>query len=307
MKTTDFKTTYALKTWIQAIRIFSLTASIVPVLVGAALVPFFNQQGRWMYFPIVIICSVCFQAGTNLISDYFDYINQVDKDYTFGSSRVIVDGLLTARQILIGSMLIFGVAIMLGFILVAAWGVWMLVLGVVGFLGGVFYTAKPIAYKYIGLGNFLVFLLMGPLMVIGSFFALTGTCNIEVFVVSLPIGFLVSAILYANNLRDIKHDTEAGIKTLENTLGYDKAVIGYYLLLIAAYLSVFVMVVSNLLPIWSLLVFLTVPLAVKNIVSVNHSKVNEPETIALLDVQTAKLHLAFGVLLIISIITGVMI
>ena len=77
-----------------------------------------------------------------------------------------------------------------------------------------FYTGKPIGYKYIALGDFLVFTLMGPLMVIGSYYVLTGDYNTNVLYVSLPVGFLVAAILHANNLRGIVHDTQANVKTL---------------------------------------------------------------------------------------------
>jgi len=197
-----------LRKWIQAIRVFSFTASILPVFVGAALTLYQKEPIAWGLFPIVIICSILFQAATNLISDYDDFKNGVDQDYTFGSSRVIVEKLLTPGQVRNAAFLAFGIGCLLGLLLVYFRGIPLLMLGIIGLMGGYLYTGKPIGYKYIALGDLCVFILMGPLMVIGSYFTLTGTYHTDILLASLPIGCLVSAILFANNLRDIHHDTE---------------------------------------------------------------------------------------------------
>ena len=287
--------------WIQAIRVFSLTASVIPVLVGSVLAFASPVKADWRLFPIVFVCGVLYHAATNLINDYYDFRNRVDTADSPGGSRVIVDGVLAPRHVLVGGMLMFAVGTALGFILVAIRGVPMLIIGVIGFLGGLFYTAKPVGYKYFALGDFGVFVLMGPMMVIGAFYALTGTYENSVLLVSLPVGFLVAAILSANNLRDIQHDTGARIRTVANVVGPQRARIWYYLLVICAYVAVILMVVADILSPWSLLVFITAPLAIRNLSLVHRSDPEHAQVIAVMDVLTAQLHLAFGLLLILSI------
>lgn len=288
--------------WLQAVRAFSFTASSVPVLLGAALALHYPGKVMWILFPVVYIAGLLIHAATNLVSDYYDYKKDVDKNYTFGSSGVLVQGLLPAKHIFIGGLVLFGITAGLGIILIAVRGVPILVLGLIGIVGGYFYTGRPFGYKYFGLGDFLVFILMGPLMVIGSYYCLTGTYNHPVLLASLPVGFLVMAILQGNNTRDIKHDTEAGIKTLENTLGPKGARVFYYFSLSAAYLSVILMVIFKILSPWSLMVVLTLPLALKNIKKVAVSQPEIPEQLATIDVETAQLHFAFGLLLTISVL-----
>jgi 1,4-dihydroxy-2-naphthoate octaprenyltransferase len=291
-----------LSIWLQAVRAFSFTASSIPVLLGAALALNYPGKVMWILFPVVYIAGLLIHAATNLVSDYYDYKKDVDKDYTYGGSGVLVQGLLPAKSILIGGLVLFGITAALGVILIAVRGVPILVLGLIGIVGGYFYTGRPFGYKYFGLGDFLVFILMGPLMVIGSYYCLTGTYHHAVLLVSLPVGFLVMAILQANNTRDIRHDTEAGIKTLENTLGPKGAKAFYYFSLLAAYLSVVLMVIFKILPLWSLMVIATLPLALRNIIKLAHSQPDQPEQVATLDVETAQLHFGFGLLLTISLV-----
>ncbi len=115
------------------------------------------------------------------------------------------------------------------------------------------------------------------------------------------MGFLVSAILHGNNLRDIAHDTAAKIMTLANVTGHHAGKITYFGLLTAAYLAVAAMILARTLSPLSLIVFLSLPLAARNLKTVYRSEPDNPLSIAIIDVQTAKLHLAFGILLGLSI------
>ncbi len=175
----------SLAIWLQAARTFSFPASMVPVFIGAMLAVSFPGEVAWGLFPLVVACSLLFHAGTNMVSDYFDFRKGVDSDCSFGSSRVIVEDLLSPRQALVGGLLLFAAGVLLGFVLIAVRGWPMLLLGMIGFAGGYFYTGKPVAYKYFAVGDLLVFALMGPLMVIGSYFVLTGTYEHRVLY-SLP-------------------------------------------------------------------------------------------------------------------------
>lgn len=280
---------------------------MVPVLVGAALALSHEGAVSWILFPLVIVCSLLFHAATNVLSDYFDFKKGVDQDYTYGSSRVLVDGLMRPKEVLLFGWLLFGVGCGLGLVLAVVRGVPMLALGVVGLLGGYFYAGSPFGYKYIALGDVAVFILMGPLMVIGSYLALTGGYAPAVLYASLPIGCLVAAILHANNLRDITHDAEAKVKTLANVLGHTAAKWEYLLLVGGAYVSVIVMVAARILTPWALIVFVSLPPPVRNIAAIWRSEPGGPEDLATIDVQTAQHHLLFGALFAGAIAAGALI
>ncbi|HET6489683.1 MAG TPA: 1,4-dihydroxy-2-naphthoate octaprenyltransferase [Syntrophales bacterium] len=293
-----------LSVWFQAARPFSLTASVLPVVIGAVLAATVDGPVDWPLFPLIVACSLLFHIGTNMVSDYFDYSRGVDRDETFGSSRVLIEGLLTPKQLLAAGVILFAVGFSLGLLLVAVRGWPIFILGVIGLLGGWFYTGGPVAYKYVALGDILVFVLMGPLMVIGSFLALTGGFSMTVLYASLPVGCLVAAILHANNLRDITHDARANIKTMAMVLGLPAAKAIYLGLVVGAYLVVLVMVLGKLVTPLALAVLITLPLAVRNVKAVLASVPGRPETIAMGDVMTAQLHLAFCTLFGIAIFIG---
>lgn len=286
-----------LRVWLTAIRPFSFTASVTPVLIGAALALSYPGEVYWFLLPLAVICSLLFHAATNLVSEYFDFKKGVDRPHTYGSSKVLVQELLTAREVLAGGLALFAAGFVLGLTMVYFRGAPVLWLGIVGILGGFFYTGRPVGYKYIALGDLLVFTLMGPLMVLGSYYVLTGSYSPSVVFVSLPVGFLVAAILHANNLRDIVHDREANVRTLANLLGLKAAKVEYFLLVGGAYLAVVMMVLTGTVGWWTLLVFLSVPPAIKNMRSIHHAHLNNVSAIALIDVQTAQHHFLFGALM----------
>ncbi len=295
---------HSVRAWVCAFRPFSYTASVIPVLLGAALAVYMGALARWGLFPLVVVASVLLQAGTNLVSEYFDYQKGVDRPETYGSSRVLVEEKLKPLHVLIAGLVCFVLTAGIGLVFIALCGWPIFVIGVIGMAGGFFYTATPAAYKYWGLGDFLVFCLMGPLMVVGSFFVLTGGLDWSVAWISLPVGFLVAGILSGNNLRDIVHDRQAKINTAATILGHRWARWEYAALVAGAYAAVVVMSIADVLPWWSLLTLLTVPIAIKNVRTAVGSRADEPGAIVMLDVETAKLHLLFGLVLIGSLLLG---
>ena len=292
------------KVWLQAMRAFSFTASIIPVLIGAAWALQTTYPVRWGVLPLFVLSALLIHAGTNLISDYYDFKKGVDKDYTFGSSGVLTSDQLTPEQIKKGAWLMFGLAFVIGLGIVFLRGWPIFILGVLGIMAGWFYTANPVGYKYVGFGDLFVALFMGVLLVMGSHFALTGIMDLTALWISLPISLLVIAILHGNNVRDIQHDAEAGIKTMAIALGHRKSQYYYYALVAGAYILVGIMIVSGLLSGWSCLVALSFPLAFRNIKMMRSSVPDQPKDIAMMDIVTAQLHLAFGLLFIGSICLG---
>ncbi len=289
--------------WFQAVRAFSFTASAVPVLVGSFLAWLEMESGfNWGIFVIALFAGVIYHAATNLISDYFDFIKGVDTKETYGSSKILPSGLMQPKQILRGSIVLWVVGIALGLWLVYLRGMPILILGIIGFIGGIFYTADPIGTKYRGLGEPWVFLMMGPLMVLGGYLVQGLPFGWHVIWVSLPVGFLVAAILQANDFRDIEDDARAGFKTASIAGGRKFAAFFYYFLVIGAYLSVFIMVAAKTISLWSLIVLLTLPLALKLMKAINPKLEKTDPSLALVDVQTAQFHFLFGILLTLSFV-----
>ena len=291
--------------WWQAVRSYSFPASVVPVLVGTALALNAGGEVYWGLLPVVLVCSVLFQAGTNVINDYFDFVRGVDKDDSSGgSSGVLTKGLLRPPEVFAYGVGLFGAGVLLGLVLLYYRGLPMLLLGAVGLLGGYLYTGGPKGYKYHALGDVLVFLLMGPLMVVGSYYALTGGLTLTVFLASLPVGSLVAAIMAVNNHRDAATDREAEVRTLSNVIGFRASRIENLLLPVSAYLSVALMAFFGVLPVWSLLTLLSLPLALANLRDIKNSGEESARELGYLVVRTAQLHLVFGVLLSAGIAIG---
>ena len=207
----------AVSLWWRAVRPFSFTVSVLPPVLGALLAVMENAGLglHWPHFFLTVVGCVVAHSASNLLSDYFDYTNRVDRDETFGSSRVLVEGAMTPRTILLGGLtcLLVAAGIGLYFVLAIPNGrflIWLIVLG--GVLA-VFYTAKPFELKYNALGDVAVFIAFGSAMTLGAYFVQASRFSWGPVLYALPLAFLVDAVLHGNNLRDIEHDKHVDIKT----------------------------------------------------------------------------------------------
>ena len=287
--------------WFQAVRAPFFTAAVMPVFLAAAYALSVKWPIDWIIFTLAILGMVFLHAGTNCINDYCDFNNGVDKKTTFGSSRVLVDGLMPPRHMLIESLILFGLGSGIGLVITAWRGPVILGIGAIGVAGGYFYSARPFGLKYKALGDIMVFLLFGPCLAWGACYALTATHGIPVILASIPLGLLVTGILHANNIRDMRDDRTAAIRTLPLLIGLQGSQTMYFLLIAGAYAGILALSLGRILPWSSLAVFLSLPLAVNNIRAINAVKEDNLKAIAAMDVQTARLHLAFGLLLVMGI------
>ncbi|GEA30613.1 1,4-dihydroxy-2-naphthoate octaprenyltransferase [Clostridium diolis] len=289
-----------IKLFIRASRPFSLTASAIPVVLGEILAlkePNFNLE----YFILSIIAIVFLQASVNLLNDHDDFINKVDTKESHSSSGVVVEGLLTLKEVYRSGILLLILGCLIGLFLAYNVGIMILILGIVGALCGYFYTGKPLMIKYRGLGAPLVFIIFGPLMTLGGYYLQMQEFTVQSFLISIPTALLTTAILHANDIRDIKHDKKAGIKTLSISVGYKNAQIVYSSLIILSYISLIIMIIFKYIPYLSLICLLTVSAAVKNINKLRTAG-DSSSNIAELDKESGKLQGQFGILLILSIL-----
>lgn len=291
------------KNWIIATRPWSFPASAMPALFAMAYV-FYMQDSieliHWGYGVLALLGAVVFQASGNLIGDFFDYKYNVDRKESFGSSRMLVDGVFTPKAILSFGLVLLGLGILLGLFLWSVTGIHLLWIGIVGALGTFFYYKL----KYMALGDVLIFIIYGPLIALGTVFVMTNQLNWQVVVLSIPIAFLVVNILHANNMRDMCDDKLANIKTQALLLGEKGSRIQYTFLAIGAYVAVVIFVLLNMVSPMALLVIVTLPIAKKNINLMKQAKVDNPEIIKDLDAMSAQLVMAFTLTYALGVFNG---
>ncbi|KRT76078.1 MAG: 1,4-dihydroxy-2-naphthoateoctaprenyltransferase, 1,4-dihydroxy-2-naphthoate octaprenyltransferase [Armatimonadetes bacterium CSP1-3] len=284
--------------WWRAVRPFSFTASVTPVLVGSA-VAYHDGLFDLVRFGVTLVASVAIHAATNLINDYYDHLRGVDTAESIGPSGVIQQGLLAPRAVLLGGLTLFALGGLLGLWLVAVVGWPILAIGAASVLAGYAYTGGPLPLGYIGLGDLTVFLFMGVVIVVGAYYVQAGTVSAAAVWASLPIAALVAAILVVNNLRDIEDDRAKGKRTLATFIGRRGARLEYLLLLLLAYASVALGVALRVLPAPTLIVLLTLPRALANWRVIRES--TDALTLTRGGVrETARLHQRLGVLLAIA-------
>ena len=287
----------------EIIRPFSFTASTVPVAVGGALAAVLGLFD-WTLFLVSLAAGVLLHIGTNVINEVYDVRKGVDTIVSPRASHAIVKGRITDRGAYVLGVIAFVLAFVLGAYLVSVRGWTIVALGLIGISAGYTYTAPPFQYKFSSFGIPMVFLLMGPLMVIGSFYAITGTFDWSTVAISIPVGLLVAAILHGNEWRDISEDARAGARTFSVRAGRDAAHWLYITLVVGAYLALTAAVVGDLLPTWTLLAMLSLPLLVRQIRSAEFGASGQQRAIAMIDLQTAQLHAAFGYLMVLGLLVA---
>lgn len=297
----------AFSLWMQAMRPFSFTASITPVLLGTAIAFFRHDTFNFIYFIAALFGGFILHAGTNLISEYFDLKRGADRHDTYGSSRLLVEGLMDPKRVLMGGFVAFGIAFLIGIYLVSVFGMTIVILGLIALFGGYFYTGGPFGLKYRAFGEPLVSTLMGPLMVFGAYYVQYPYFSWIPFLISVPIAILVAGILNANNFRDIPHDNRAGFTTIPGKLGWVNASTAYRLLIASAFVSLLLLVIFSLAPLWALVALIAILPTMKLFQIVKHANPMVPQDLATLDVSTAQVHFLFGILLTIGFVIGALV
>jgi 1,4-dihydroxy-2-naphthoate octaprenyltransferase len=283
------------RAWWLALRPFSYTTAIIPVLVGTALAS--EVDFRPGLFLLALAGSVLILAGTNLATDFFDFVDGVQPGASFGAS--IQSGLLTPQAVHRASILVFVAASICGGIIVAFTGWPVLAAGFASVLAGYFYTASPIKYGRRGLGELGVFFFMGPVIVMGAYYVQLEELSWPAFWASLPVGLLVANILHANNLRDIDNDRARGKVTLSTLAGRPGADYGLWTLVIGSYAAVVAAVALDELSAWSLLIAGSLPAAA---MTVQVLKETDSRALNALVRGSARLHMQFGVLLALGLV-----
>ena len=285
----------------EILRPFAYTASVIPVAAGGALA---YGDGRFDggAFLLALVGAVALHSGTNIINEIFDVRQGIDTITSPRASHAILKGRISERNAYGLAILFFGLAVATGLALAWLRGWPIVALGLLSLAGGYFYTAPPFQFKFHALGVPLVFLMMGPLMTVGGYFATSGTWSLTAFWLSIPIGLLVAAILHGNEWRDVSEDTRAGITTLSSRLGRDFAHYAYLAMTLGAYVTLGLAVAANVLPPQVMVVMLSLPLLAIVIRAAELGAGGQARAIAMIDLQTARLHMVFGALLVAGVL-----
>lgn len=247
----------------MAARPRTLPAAIAPVLVGtAAAVESAGKLPRPGACVAALVGSIFIQIGTNLANDYSDAKRGADAADRLGPVRVTSAGLVTPQRVLVATWIAFGVAVACGAYLAAVAGIVILLIGAVSIAAGVLYTGGPRPYGYAGLGEVFVFLFFGLVAVNGSYYVQVERLDALPLGLSIAIGFLATAILVVNNVRDIETDRRAGKMTLAVRMGRANAVNLYRLLVLGAFVVLPIALIAGDASLLPLIGLAALPMAV---------------------------------------------
>ena len=287
---------------LRATRLPFITATIVPVLIGIAIAASHGRFDLLTAFLTVVGASFV-QLGLNVANDVFDTRAGADDANVTptrfsGGSRVLQYGLVSMRTMVTLATVFYLAAAGFGLLLLALRpSAALAIIGVVGIIVSLGYTAPPLRLVYRGLGEIAVAAGFGPLMLLGAYVVQTGgTLSWEPVVASIPIALLVALILYVNEIPDRRGDARAGKRTLPVRLSPDAIIGGYRLAAALAYATVVVGVIAGVLPIPTLLMLLTIPLALRVSRGLRPSYDDPYGLMAVMGVNI-KLHLYAGALL----------
>jgi 1,4-dihydroxy-2-naphthoate octaprenyltransferase len=287
-----------LMNWIKVAHPWAIPASASPALVGFSYVFYLNNTGvltgvNWSFGVLAILGAIIFHLSGNLISEYHDYMSGVDIKEKTGPARLIVQGLFKPKTVLYYGYSVLLAGIILGVYLLVHTGLPMLAFGFIGVISTTLYYR----FKYIALGDLIIFISYGLTIALGVAYVMTELLIWPILLVVTPTGLLVVAILHANNTRDMLQDKAAGIRTQAMRLGVEGSQVVYQTLLLLAYLLIAVAVWMQFLAPLSFVVLLSFPLAMRSIRLMKKATLEDLGIIRFLDTDTAKLVLIFSLLL----------
>lgn len=257
-----------LNAWVAETRYPFLSVTLLPMLLGTTIAWARNRSFDPVYFTLAFLGVIFLHLGTNMINDYFDYKSGNDDMNTefvrpfSGGSRMIQLGLLTPLEVCTGAIVFFALGIAIGVYFMYQFGIPIFILGLIGVLSGFFYTAPLFNWVSKGFGELLVGLNFGVLVSLGSYYVQTRMFTVEVVWASVPLGILVTAILWINEIPDFNADKKSGKKTLVVRLGRKKSMQVFTYILLSGYVILVAGILLRYLPKIMLTGLLSLPFAV---------------------------------------------
>jgi 1,4-dihydroxy-2-naphthoate octaprenyltransferase len=280
--------------WASAARARTLPASVAPVLIGVVIA---HTDGvrHWPAAAFALLGAVLIQIGANFANDFFDFVNGADTAERKGPRRLVQSGLVRPEVMLRATIIVFGLAVLVGLYLVARGGWPIVIVGVASILCGLLYTGGPFPLGYRGLGDVFVLLFFGPVAVAGTYYVQALGIDWRLIVAGVGPGLISAAILAVNNLRDRETDAKAGKRTLAVLLGVRFTRLEYTICIIAACLTPLVFFATGAAGLFGMLLPLSTLLALP---SVNRTVWGDSDGAALNGAlaETGKLLMLYAVL-----------
>ncbi len=243
--------------WYNVFRPWTLHGAVVPVLIGGA-VAYKDGSFDVLMFVLVLIGGILLQSAANILNTYGDFKKGVDTVENETRSPELVTGTLKPSSVKKAGIACIAVTCLIGLVFVWHVGWPILIYGLLGVVGAGTYTVCG-SYKYLGLGQASVFVMMGLLMPLGTYCVLTGdTFSWEVLLLSLPNAFMITAVLSGNEMRDYEEDGKAGVMTLSQHLSYENGMRLYLFECAAGFPLLLALIIAGCAPLCTALAFLTV-------------------------------------------------
>ncbi len=282
------------KVWWELIRPHTLTASIVPVLLGSVLA-LLEGKLKGLLFVAMLLASLLIQAATNLFNEYYDFKRGLDTEKSVGIGGGIVRHGMTPQLIMNLALSMYGVAVLLGIYICAVSSWWLAAVGAGCMLVGYLYTGGPLPISRTPFGELLSGLFLGFLVILIAYFIQTGYVSNTAVLVAVPSGVLVGLINLSNNLRDHDGDKAHGRKTLPIVLGPKKAIYLMGIMFAVSYLWVVGLVITRTAMPWIILALLSIPKAIR--ATKGFVGKTEPVTMMPAMKATAQTNTIFGLLM----------
>jgi 1,4-dihydroxy-2-naphthoate octaprenyltransferase len=214
--------------WWMAVRPCVFPMTIIAVLIGILLAatagPFGLREAGLAL--LVLIGAVAAHAGNNLLNDYIDVHEGIDRAGYFRTEYAphpILSGQLTKNQVLLGAAVLHAIDLVVLVILVAVVGWGIAAFALAGLFLSIAYVAPPLSFKRRGLGEATAAVVWGPLMIVGAYYAVRGAATLPIWLLSVPYGILVGAVLIGKHLDKLPQDAEKGVGTLPVRIGAEKS------------------------------------------------------------------------------------
>ena len=277
--------------------VISVTLGIIPAV--------FNGSFNLLLYILTAAGMLLVHGATNVINDYFDVKNKVDREDSPTAQyrpHFLLTGELTPGKVLTFGIVMYGFAAAIAVYLILLRGLPVLLIAAAGGFLSFFYTGGPVKYKYRALGEIAVFLAWGPLMVLGAFFVQTGSWDGFVFPlwISFPQGLWVTLVILANNIKDIEYDGSVGIKTIGTKLSRKKAYSLYLVIVIGVYALIAIETLLGVIPLLGLITYASLPPVIKLLSVLRTSEAVPPDA----DPRTAQAGMLFGILFIIGLLVS---
>ncbi len=247
------------RVWWSAVRPATLAASVAPVLAGTAVA--IHQGGaRWGAGIAALVVALAMQLGVNFANDYSDHVRGADASRV-GPLRAASSGVVSPAQVRLAAIAAFALAAIVGVALSLAVDWRLLLVGAACLLAGWLYTGGPRPYGYLGLGEVFVFVFFGLVATVGTAYVETGRVTTLAVLMGCGIGFLATAILVLNNLRDIETDEAAGKRTLATLIGRGPTRVLLLVLVCAAFAIPIVIFTTRLASVTVMAMHFGIPIA----------------------------------------------